>query len=175
MQLNTEDIVIILKLYEESNFDFLQLECGDVKLVVTSNGCSLDQVVSGQPNSSMTGLAQALRVAPEETKKVIEQSPNQNTVSKTEVTGDIEIEEGLVAIKAPMVGTFYSRPEPGAEPFVGVGSKVNEDSAVGTIEVMKVFSSVVSNVKGVITKILVEDSQFVEYGQPLFLVRPEGE
>lgn len=161
MDLNSEDIVIILKLFEESNFDSLQLECGDLKLVVTSNGCSLGQVESGQP-------------------KVIEQSPNQSNVLQTKVTEDVQVEDietedGLVAIKAPMVGTFYSRPEPGAEPFVGVGSKVNGDSIVGVIEVMKVFSSIVSGVKGVITKILVEDSQFVEFGQPLFLVRPEEE
>lgn len=173
MQLTGEDIVTILKLFEESNFDSLQLECGDLKLVVTMNGCTLDQEqavrVDQKPviNAAVTpasgptpdsGSAQA-----------------SGKVSATDAEVSEAVEDGLVVIKAPMVGTFYARPEPGAEPFVGLGSKVSEDSAVGIIEVMKVFSSIVAGVKGVITKILVEDAQFVEYGQPLFLVRPEGE
>lgn len=72
-----------------------------------------------------------------------------------------------------MVGIFYSAPEPGAKPFVDIGSKVEENTTVELIEVMKVFSAVTSGVKGEISGILVENSQLVEYGQTIILVQPE--
>lgn len=106
------------------------------------------------------------------------QVPEQKTDSVPQDSKPVE-EEGLVAIKAPMVGTFYCAPEPGAPPFVDVDSgrnvQVEQDTIVGLIETMKVFSSVAAGIKGEIVKQLVKNSQFVEYNQPLFLVRPEGE
>jgi acetyl-CoA carboxylase biotin carboxyl carrier protein len=72
-----------------------------------------------------------------------------------------------------MVGTFYTTPAPGAPPFVQLGDAVNEEATVGLIEVMKVFNAVTAGVKGVIAEICVQNGQFVEYGQPLFFVKPE--
>lgn len=171
MNLTDEDVVKIIKLVEESNFDSLQLECGDLKLTVSKSGYAPGQPVLGQPVPSAATVSSAPRRATEE---VSEQAPVQKTVSdpKASATKTAE-EEGLVAIKAPMVGTFFCAPEPGAEPFVSVGSKVDEDTIVGLIEAMKVFTSVMAGVKGEIMRRLVEDSQFVEYGQTLFLVRPD--
>ncbi len=84
------------------------------------------------------------------------------------------IKEGIVPIAAPILGTFYITPEPGAPPFVEEGGLVDEDTTVGLIEVMKVFNAVRSGVRGVVQEICVQSGQFVEYGQTLFLVRPEG-
>ncbi|MCS7034373.1 MAG: acetyl-CoA carboxylase biotin carboxyl carrier protein [Phycisphaerae bacterium] len=81
-------------------------------------------------------------------------------------------EANLVAIKSPMVGTFYSSPSPDAKPFVTVGSVVNEDTDVCIIEAMKVFNNIKAEVSGVIARVLVNNGQTVEFGQPLFLVKP---
>jgi acetyl-CoA carboxylase biotin carboxyl carrier protein len=82
-------------------------------------------------------------------------------------------DEGLAAIKSPTVGTFYSAPQPGDPPFVKVGDKVQHDSVVCLVEAMKFFNQVQAEVAGTITKILVHDGDPVEFGQPLFQVRPE--
>ena len=75
-------------------------------------------------------------------------------------------------IEAPMVGTFYASPSPEADAFVQVGSKVEKGQTVCIIEAMKLMNEVKSEVAGTITKILVENASPVEYGQPLFAVKP---
>lgn len=78
----------------------------------------------------------------------------------------------FLAIKSPMVGTFYSSPSPDAKPFVSVGSTIGDDSDVCIIEAMKVFNNIKAECKGTIAKILVSNGQTVEFGQTLFLVKP---
>lgn len=84
-----------------------------------------------------------------------------------------EIDEtgGLPTINAPMVGTFYAASAPGEEPFVNVGDTVEESQTVCIVEAMKLMNEVGASVVGVIDKILVENGQPVEYGQPLFAIR----
>lgn len=79
---------------------------------------------------------------------------------------------GLVAIKSPMVGTFYARPSPDAKAFVSVGTAVDEDTDVCVIEAMKVFNNIKAETKGTVAKIVAEDGKPVEFGQVLFLVKP---
>ena len=81
--------------------------------------------------------------------------------------------EGLHKIESPMVGTFYSAPSPEDPPYVKVGDKVSEDTVVCIVEAMKLFNEIEAEVKGEIVEVLVENGQLVEYGQPLFLVKPE--
>lgn len=71
-------------------------------------------------------------------------------------------------IKSTLAGTFYIKKDEGSEPFVSVNDEVDEETIVGLIEVMKLFNEIEAGVKGKITKILVKDGDFVEYGQPLF-------
>lgn len=78
----------------------------------------------------------------------------------------------LVEIKSETLGTFYSKPNPDAEPYVKVGSRVTEKTVVGLIEAMKIFNEVLAGVSGVITEVLVENQQPVEYGTVLFRVDP---
>ena len=80
--------------------------------------------------------------------------------------------EGLVEIRSPMVGTFYTSPSPDAKAFVQVGDRVTADTDVCIIEAMKVFNNIKAETAGTIEKILVENGSAVEYGQPLFLVKP---
>ena len=79
-------------------------------------------------------------------------------------------EKELIEITAPMVGTFYSATEPGAEPFVKVGSKIDADSVICILEAMKLFTEVEADVSGEIVEILAKDGDLVEYGQPLFVI-----
>lgn len=72
-----------------------------------------------------------------------------------------------------MVGTFYQAPSPDAAPYVKVGDKVGEETIVCIVEAMKLFNEIEAEIKGEIVEVLVKDGQLVEYGQPLFLVKPE--
>jgi acetyl-CoA carboxylase biotin carboxyl carrier protein len=80
----------------------------------------------------------------------------------------------LKEVKSPMVGTFYSAPEPGAEPYARVGARVNSGQTVCIIEAMKIMNEIESEFSGVIREICVEDAQPVEFGQVLFRVDPNG-
>lgn len=82
-----------------------------------------------------------------------------------------EEEEGLLAITSPMVGTFYRSPSPDSDPFVKHGDEVNPGKVVCIVEAMKLFNEIESEISGKIVKILVENTQPVEYGQKLMLVK----
>jgi acetyl-CoA carboxylase biotin carboxyl carrier protein len=75
-------------------------------------------------------------------------------------------------IKSPMIGTFYRKPSPESESYVEVGDTVTADMVVCIIEAMKVMNEIKAEMSGVVTEILIEDSRPVEFGQPLFRVRP---
>jgi acetyl-CoA carboxylase biotin carboxyl carrier protein len=85
-----------------------------------------------------------------------------------------EPDRKLHEIKSPTPGTFYNAPTPGAEPFVKVGSRVTPTTVVCIIEAMKIFNEIPADCTGVITEIVVENQQPVEYGQVLFRVDPNG-
>jgi len=81
-------------------------------------------------------------------------------------------DDGLLKIESPMVGTFYSRPNPDSDAFASVGTAVGPDSVVCLVEAMKVFNEIKAEVSGTIEKVLVKDGDAVEFGQPLYLVKP---
>ncbi len=90
---------------------------------------------------------------------------------KTELPGEV-VEVELQEIRSPMVGTFYASPDPDSPPFVQVGSSVGPSTVVCTLEAMKVFSEIKAETSRTVARLLVRDGVAVEYGQPLFLVRP---
>lgn len=170
MTLSENDVLHILRLVEESSFDSLQLEYGDIKLAVSKSGNFVPQV-------SQTPV-QAAAEAPVAPASVVEkgaEKPDQSAIP-VETARQSEVPaaapSSLVAVEAPVVGVFYVAPEAGAEPFVRIGSEVDADTTVGLVEVMKVFNGVSAGLKGRIVEVCVEDSQLVEYGQPLFMVEP---
>ena len=77
-----------------------------------------------------------------------------------------------VEIKSPMIGTFYRAPSPESAPYIEVGMEVNPDTVVCIIEAMKVMNEIKAEAKGVITQAMVENAKSVEFGQPLFKIRP---
>lgn len=83
------------------------------------------------------------------------------------------LEPGQVAVTAPMVGTFFRRPTPDAEPFVEVGSHIEAGDPLGLIEVMKLFTTIAAEQAGTVVAIEVEDAAMVEYDQMLLIIAPD--
>jgi len=159
MSLSHEDMQAILKVLDDSPYDELQLENKDFSLYL-KRSAEGDWV---QQNKTL------------EESTLLETSPAlENTVQTpvAEEGAETATEAGLIEIRSPMVGTFYSAPQPGAEPFVKVGDVVSENSVIAIIEVMKLMNSIPARIAGVITEVLAEDAQFVEKGQLLMRVSP---
>lgn len=94
-------------------------------------------------------------------------------VKPVEITKEVEEEvQRLVTVTSPIVGTFYRSPSPDAPPFVEVGTKVKKGQVLCIIEAMKLMNEIESEIDGVVVRILVENGQPVEYGEPLFLLEP---
>ena len=199
MELTDDDVVEILKLFEQSKFDFLQLEQGERRITVSKGGYQPTVASSARAARSSDDPAvaapisappapRAMPPAPKTSPSAPKAAPSAATpapsseptpapvpVSAPEpaaLAASGSIPEGLVAVTAPMVGKFYSAPAPSDPPYVEVGSKVAAGATVGLIEVMKVFASIKTEIAGVIERILVSNGEFVEFGQPLFLIRP---
>jgi acetyl-CoA carboxylase biotin carboxyl carrier protein len=164
MELTEDDVLHILKLIDESKFDYFQLEVGELKITV-SKGEPIP-ISSSPQNAPVAGPARAAAVESPKATPAAPPSTAPNVDAKAAAA------EGLLSITAPLLGTFYVAPEPGAPPFVQVGAAITEDTTVGLIEVMKVFNSVRSSVKGTVVQVVAQNGQFVEYGQTLFLVKP---
>ncbi len=82
-----------------------------------------------------------------------------------------DTDAGLIAIESPMVGTFYSRPNPESPIFANVGDQIGPDSVVCLVEAMKVFNEIKAEQSGTIAKMCVKDGDAVEFGQPLFMIK----
>jgi acetyl-CoA carboxylase biotin carboxyl carrier protein len=101
------------------------------------------------------------------------QSNSPPNVQKSNVVAEKREERGnLVAIKSPIVGTFYRSPSPDAPPYIDVGDTVKPGQVVCIVEAMKLMNEIESDVAGKVTKILVKEEDPVEYNQELFLVEP---
>ena len=160
MELTEDDVLHILKLIDESKFDYFQLEVGELKITV-SKGEPIPISGTAQPVSVATAPAPVAAAKPAAAPAVTA-APAAKTVIPT----------GHLAVTAPILGTFYVAPEPGAPPFVTVGQQVTEDTTCGLIEVMKVFNSVRAGVKGTIVEVVAANGGFVEFGQTLIIVKP---
>ncbi len=90
----------------------------------------------------------------------------------TAMTAPVAPASNEIEIKSPMIGTIYRSPSPEAGSYVEIGTEVTPDTVVCIIEAMKVMNEIKAEVKGVVTQILVENAKPVEFGQPMFKVRP---
>jgi acetyl-CoA carboxylase biotin carboxyl carrier protein len=163
MELTDDDVLEILKLFEQSKFEYLQLQQGERKITVSKGG----YVPLGTAAASVAPAPAAV-TAPSQ----VASKPAPMPASKPDVA---LTHAGLVQITAPVVGKFYAAASPSDPPYVEQGAKVAAGATVGLIEVMKVFTSVKTEVAGVIEQILVPSGEYVEYGQTLFLLRPDGD
>src|SRR5262245_43022910 len=131
MELTDDDVLEILKLFEQSKFDFLQLEQGERKITVSKGGY-VPAGVDGAGAAISSAASAAASPSPMP-------APVPQPAAKSAASS---IPDGLVAVTAPVVGKFYSAAAPADPPYVEVGSKVAVGATVGLIEVMKVFTSI---------------------------------
>lgn len=154
-----KDIKAIIDLMKKNSISEFELERQEFKIKlkrgnVSASGEEMPTQVYMQPMAALPAPSQASATA-------VVSSPVPMAAPST----DIEI-------KSPMIGTFYRSPSPEAGSYVEVGSEVNPDTVVCIIEAMKVMNEIKAEVKGVITQIVVENAKPVEFGQPMFKVRP---
>lgn len=150
-EIDLDNMEKLIALMVENDLSELQYEHGELKIEL-KRGCP--GLAVGGPAPVITALPAVPAAAPPVSEAP--QDPNQ----------------GLVPIDSPMVGTFYTAPDPDSPPFVTVGTVVGEDTTVCLIEAMKVFNEIKAEVSGTVEKIGVKNAEAVEYGQPLFYVRP---
>lgn len=147
-----DEIKELLELVENSTLEEFEMEKSGVRI---------------RMRKSMTGF---------EAQKGVEHLPSAASVSSDEqevaALEDAQASDTYI-FTAPIVGTFYRAPKPDAEPFVQVGSKVSPGTTLCTIEAMKIFNQIESDVTGEVLEILVENGEPVEYGAPLFKIRTE--
>ena len=104
-------------------------------------------------------------------------TPSEGTVAVSEPDAMTRAEAAktkVLEVKSPMVGTYYAAPEPGAKPYVAVGSRIAKGQILCIIEAMKIMNEIESEYSGTIREMLAQDAQPVEYGQVLFRIDPNG-
>ena len=145
-----------------------------VSLMVENDLSELD-LRDGEETVSLKRLTAAPMVAPAPMHAPVMHAapaPNPAPAAPAQAAASPATDDGLESIESPMVGTYYSAPNPDTPQFVKVGDSVGPDTVICLIEAMKVFSEVKAEKSGVIEKILVKNADAVEFGQPLMLIRP---
>ena len=155
--MDLKDIKAIIDLMKKNSITEFELEEKDSKLRL-KRGLSGGSPAIALSDESAPTIAMPIQVA----------AP----VMAAAAVAAAPVNTGEIDIKSPMIGTFYRSPSPEAGPYADVGTEVSADTVVCIIEAMKVMNEIKSEVKGVITQVLVESGKPVEFGQPLFKVRP---
>ncbi|MFF2497606.1 acetyl-CoA carboxylase biotin carboxyl carrier protein [Peribacillus sp. NPDC058075] len=163
--MKVQEIREIIKLVDQSNISefVFENEGTKIKMKKTETGTVLHPAAVPEVvhTNAAVEVKPAAAPAPEVPKAV---EPAKPTAADT---------ENLHKITSPMVGTFYQSPAPDSPAYVKTGDKVTGDSIVCIVEAMKLFNEIEAEVSGEIVEVLVKEGQLVEYGQPLFLVKPE--
>lgn len=171
-----KEIQELIKLVKRSNLSEFKLKHGEVQITIRTDKFSKEkaqpavmpapQVVPVNPSQMVNPSAEVPSAAPDTAKpgEAVPATPEETSV----------VEDQLVEIKSPIVGTFYRSPAPEKGPYVKVGDTVEIGSVVCIIEAMKLFNEIESEVSGKIVKVVVEDASPVEYDQVLYLVDPKG-
>jgi acetyl-CoA carboxylase biotin carboxyl carrier protein len=160
-KLTTSDVQRILDILDASQFDELHLETGEFKLTLRRSSAPDVPAPYRDIPASPAVKPVAARLA-------------KDLVSRPDLAvrpGDQGAASELAAVKAPMLGVFYRSPKPGANPFVEVGDKVERDTVVGIVEVMKLMHSVAAEITGEVVEIVAANGEMVEFGQTLLRIR----
>jgi acetyl-CoA carboxylase biotin carboxyl carrier protein len=155
MDLTPDDVRDVLRVLDSSDLDELHLELADLSLTVRREGAA-----------GWTAEQQVLR-AP-----VIEGTHGHDRPSEGAATPGDEVGEGLVAVRPPLLGTFYRAPQPGSPPFVEVGDRVDEETVVGIVETMKMMTPVHAGVRGTVVEFRLGNGEFAEADAVLLVVEP---
>ena len=176
MDLNEDDVIQIIRYLNESSFNELRLQIGDLRIVVNRSGSpaplpEVDQAAA--PTDPPAGYSP--QSAPFQQVEEPPSAPVSNVQETRPPEGDGPGQGQRVTITSPMLGTFYRAPMPGEPPFVEVGTTVDEDTTICIIEVMKLFTTIKAEKRGRIIRVSAEDGDLVEYGQVLFLLAPDAD
>ena len=172
MTLTAADVAEIMRLVEQSGFDEVHLEVEGVKLSLRRGGGAM----SGTPTArdgSATGAAEGSNAPGVSISSDASRAGGASAAAgATGGTGaSANTDPSVHQVESPLLGTFYRAPKPGAQPFVDIGSPVEENTVVAIIEVMKLMNTVRAGVRGTVTEILLDDGALAEFGQPLLRVR----
>lgn len=156
----------LIKMINKSNIGELSIEEKGFKLTIKQKEEAVQQIFASSPNMSQAFPSQiSAPQAPSSSSSQASQPEKSKTASEP-------VNDNLITIKSPMIGTFYRSPSPGKPPFIEIGDEIAPGKVVCIIEAMKLFNEIESEVKGRIIKVLADDASPVEYDQPLFLVDP---
>ncbi|MEH7178683.1 acetyl-CoA carboxylase biotin carboxyl carrier protein [Neobacillus vireti] len=169
--LKVQEIRELIKLVDQSSIDEFVYENEGSKIKMKKNAGTT--VAAIQPVSQ--SAAQAVPVIQPAAPAAPAAAPVQEAVqAPADNAAAVQVDtSNLHKITSPMVGTFYASPTPEDDVYVKTGSVVTKDSIVCIVEAMKLFNEIEAEVNGEIVEVLVKNGQLVEYGQPLFLVKPE--
>ncbi len=163
--MNLKEIRELIEFLKEQDIAEFELERGDVKV----------RVKRGAEAVASTHETRYVTVPSAVTPAYLETSPAATESAKpAEKKPEAVPEENLHVVKSPIVGTFYESPSPGAPPFVKPGDKVALGQVICIVEAMKLMNEIESDVAGEIVKMLVANNQPIEYGQPLYAIRPNS-
>ncbi len=175
MALSYDEIAEILKIIDSSSCDELIVDTGDMKLVVRRNSAGAAQHIDEAAAAAAIAVT-----APTSTGPSTQSSAAANTAQNAPGSAsaraaakpavNLAAQNNQVEVAAPMVGTFYRAPAPDASNFVEIGSAVRKDQPLCLIEVMKLFTTIASEVEGRVVQIGAENGELVEYGQTLFVI-----
>lgn len=176
MSLTHSDIAEIIRLVDRSTLDELVVEIGDLKVEVRRKGAMLpaaDAPAALAPSAPRPPPPSP--VPPEPSPPTPPTPPAPAAAGQDRVpaaAGAPDLVEGQVAVRSPMVGTFYRRPAPDEPPYVEVGSEVEAEAPLCLVEVMKLYTTIYAKTRGRIARICAREAELVEYDQILFVVDP---
>ena len=156
--MNQKELKELIEFLVEKDIAEFELERGDVKVRIKRG---VDAVITALPAPSLLATPGTGPIAPAA-------APPANPAQPEKAE-----HEGVHEVKSPIVGTFYAAPSPGSPPFVKVGDTVELGQILCIVEAMKLMNEIESDVAGEILKKLVSNGQPVEYGQPLFAIKPK--
>lgn len=154
--MDLKDIKAIIDLMKKNSVSEFELEKQDFKIRLKRSGNGAPPVRDYE-DAPVVAYAAPMAIPPP--------APLPPAAAPASVTPELEI-------KSPMIGTFYRAPSPESANYVEVGTEVNPDTVVCIIEAMKVMNEIKAEAKGIVTQVLVENAKPVEFGQPLFKLRP---
>ncbi len=153
----------LLEIVQSHDISEIEIKEGDTNIRITKNK---EPVIMQAPAQQVVQAAPAPAAAPA-------QPQTAAPAAESSAPAPAAAEESGFVVKSPMVGTFYAAPAPDADPFVQVGDHVNVGDTLCIIEAMKIMNPIEAEVSGTIKKILVQNAEPVEFGQPLFIIEQD--
>lgn len=176
MSLSSAEIKAIVETLQESEWDQALVVVGDVQISVARNGAALAGSAPGALAAPVTAVTPtgapvaASAPAPAAARVATPPAPVTAEIPSPATVAGVDVVDGYV-VESPSVGVFWSASEPGAAPFVSVGSTVEPGDTLCIVEIMKLMNNVTSDVAGEVVAVHATNSAAVEYGTPLFTIR----